>query len=266
MKSLFFISGLPRSGSTLLCNILSQNTNLYVSKSTSGCCDILFNIRNQWDKLIEHQGGGIDYDQLKRVLNSVINNYHNTDKNIIIDKGRGWISLLEMMEFMLGYTPKIIVPVRKMTEIFSSYEKLWRRSTGFTQWGFEQQDYMQAQTVEGRCDIWSRLDQPIGLAYNRVKDVISRGYKDKLLFLDFDDLTSDPQASLSQIYKYLELPEYNHDFNNIQQYTKEDDIGIHKIPDLHTVKSVVRPLHHDSLKILGSQLINKYNNLEIWRN
>ncbi|MEX0598954.1 MAG: sulfotransferase [Candidatus Paceibacterota bacterium] len=52
MKRFFFISGLPRSGSTLLCNILAQNDELFVSKATSGCHDILFNVRNQWDKLI----------------------------------------------------------------------------------------------------------------------------------------------------------------------------------------------------------------------
>jgi len=84
MKNFFFISGLPRSGSTLLCNILAQNDNLFVSKATSGCHDVLFNTRNQWDRLIEHQAEGIDYDQLKRVLISILNSYHSKDKNLIV--------------------------------------------------------------------------------------------------------------------------------------------------------------------------------------
>ena len=87
MKNFYFISGLPRSGSTLLCNILAQNENLFVSKATSGCHDVLFGVRNQWDKLIEHQAEGVDYDQLKRVLSGILHNYHSTDKNIIIDNG-----------------------------------------------------------------------------------------------------------------------------------------------------------------------------------
>lgn len=45
-KEIFFISGLPKSGSTLLCNILSQNPEFFVSKATSGCIEILFLIRN----------------------------------------------------------------------------------------------------------------------------------------------------------------------------------------------------------------------------
>lgn len=266
MKTFIFISGLPRAGSTLLCNILAQNPQFYVSKATSGCHDILFNIRNQWDNLVEHKAEGVDYNQLKRVLQSVLNNYHTTDKNIIIDKGRGWLSLLEMTQFILGYTPKVLVPVRDLTEIFSSFEKLWRKNTGQTQWNFEKEDYFKSQTVEGRCDIWAKNDQPIGLAYNRIKDVISRGFKDQLRFIEFDNLTNRPHETIQQVYNYLGLPYYQHNFTNIKQVTKEDDEGVHRIPDLHTIRSDVLPVPHDSTEILGSELVNKYKNLEIWRN
>lgn len=265
MKRFFFISGLPRSGSTLLCNILAQNNNLFVSKATSGCHDVLFGIRNQWDKLIEHQAEGIDYNQLKRVLNSILNSYHSTDKNIIIDKGRGWLSLIEMVEFITGATPKIIAPVRDITEILSSFEKLWRKSTGHSQWNFEQNDYFKAQTVEGRCEIWASAGQPVGIAYNRVKDAIDRGYKNNLLFVEFDQLTSQPAQTLKMVYDYLELPYYQHNFDNVEQYTQEDDEGIHRIPDLHKIKPVVVPVPHDSNKILGKFLVDKYSNLELWR-
>lgn len=266
MKKFFFISGLPRSGSTLLCNILAQNNDLFVSKSTSGCHDVLFGIRNQWDKLIEHQAGKVDYDQLRRVLGSVLNSYHSTDKTLIADKGRGWLSLIEMVEFILGYTPKIIVPVRNITEILSSFEKLWRKSTGFSQWNFEASDYLKSQTVEGRCDIWASSGQPIGLAYNRVKDAISRGYKNKLLFVEFDQLTSYPDQTLQMVYDYLELPQYNHSFNHVEQVTEEDDEGVHRIPGLHSIRPQVAPIPYDSDKILGNFLVQKYSNLELWRN
>lgn len=266
MKKFFFISGLPRSGSTLLCNILAQNQDLFVSKATSGCHDVLFGVRNQWDKLIEHQAEGVDHDQLRRVLSSILNNYHSTDKTLILDKGRGWLSLIEMTEFILGYIPKIIVPVRNITEILSSFEKLWRKSTGFSQWNFEQSDYFKAQTVEGRCDIWASAGQPVGLAYNRVKDAISRGHKDKLFFLEFDHLTSYPKQTMQLVYNYLELPYFEHDYNNIEQYTQEDDDGVHRIPNLHKIRPNVRPVPKDSQEILGNMLVQKYSNLEIWRN
>jgi len=265
-KNIFFISGLPRAGSTLLCNILAQNNNLFVSKATSGCHDVLFNIRNQWDQLIEHQAEGVDYNQLRRVLLSVLNNYHSTDKNFIIDKGRGWLSLIEMVQFITNATPKIIVPVRNITEILSSFEKLWRNNTGFSQWHFEQTEYFKAQTVEGRCDIWSGAEQPVGLAYNRIKDVISRGFAENLLFVEFDDLTTNPAQVIKRVYDYLELPYFDHNFMHVEQYTAEDDVGVHRIPNLHKIRPIVHPVPHDSNKILGSFLVEKYSNLELWRN
>jgi sulfotransferase len=77
-KSFAFISGLPRSGSTLLCNILAQNPETKVSKATSGLHDVLFGVRNQWDRLVEHQAEGVDPARLKRVLQSIFHSYLDT--------------------------------------------------------------------------------------------------------------------------------------------------------------------------------------------
>jgi sulfotransferase len=265
MKQYFYISGLPRSGSTLLCNILAQNPNFCVSKSTSGLHDVLFGIRNQWDKLIEHQAAGVDYKQLRRVLSSVMDSYYATDK-IIIDKGRGWLSLLEMVEFITGQKAKIIVPVRDIAEILASFEKLWRKSTGQSQWNIEQKDYFLTQTVMGRCELWSRLDQPVGLAYNRVIDAIRRGHSDCMHFMEMDSLTYSPKETLVNIYRFLDIPYFDHDFENVEQVTKEDDLGVHRIPNLHDIRSVVRPVPKCATAILGSQLTQKYTGQEIWRN
>jgi sulfotransferase len=172
-----------------------------------------------------------------------------------------------MIKFILPEQKlKILVPVRNLTEIFSSFEKLWRKSTGFSQWNFEQSDYFKSQTIEGRCEIWAGQNQPIGLAYNRVKDAINRGYKNDLCFVEFDELTSKPEQTLKTIYDYLELPYFNHNFDHVEQVTIEDDIGVHRIPDLHKIRPKVTPMPHDSKKILGEILYKKYSSLELWKN
>jgi sulfotransferase len=45
MKKLHLIAGLPRSGSTLLCNILNMNPNFYATP-TSPLIDVIRNIRS----------------------------------------------------------------------------------------------------------------------------------------------------------------------------------------------------------------------------
>jgi sulfotransferase len=264
MKKHYFISGLPRSGSTLLCNILAQNPNFFVSRATSGCHDVLFNIRNQWDRLIEHQAEGVNHEQLRRVLSAALDAYHATEKQVVIDKGRGWLSLIEMIEFIKG-SPKIIVPVRSVPEILASFEMLWRNSTGMTQWAFESSEYFKSQTVEGRCDILSGASQPVGLAYNRIKDAIARGKTDSMLFVEFDDLTRNPSETLRKIYEFLGENFYDHNFKNIEQVTKEDDVNVHRIPGLHSIRPVIEPVPHCALEVLGLDLANKYKETEIWR-
>jgi sulfotransferase len=266
MRKHYFISGLPRSGSTLLCNIMAQNPRFYVSPATSGCHDVLFNIRNQWDRLVEHQAEGVNYAQLNRVLSAAMDAYHNTDKQVVVDKGRGWLSLVEMVEFIKGEPPKIIVPVRDLAEVLGSFEMLWRKSTGKTQWAFESNDYFKAQTVEGRCDIWSGQGQPVGLAYNRVKDAIARGRTDCLLFVEFDELTRNPKSSLDHIYDFLGEERFEHNFDHVEQVTSEDDVNVHRIPGLHSIRTKVEPVPRKAEEVLGPHLAARYYNLELWRN
>ena len=263
-KTFYFVSGLPRSGSTLLCNVLAQNPEFHVSRATSGLHDVLFSIRNQWDRLIEHQAEGTDYERLRRVLRGVFENYHDTEKNIIIDKGRGWLSLIELVEFTLETPVKILCPVRDVSEILASFEKLWRKTTGKTQWNFEQSDYMLSQTVAGRCEIWSRREQVVGLAYNRVKDAIQRGHAEKIHFVEFENLTEYPMDTMRKIYDFLGIEHFQHDFNNVEQYTKEDDENVHRISGLHEIRPKVAPVPRSALETLG-EVAKKYSNLEVWR-
>jgi sulfotransferase len=264
-KEIFFISGLPRSGSTLLCNILAQNPDFFVTKATSGCVEILFSVRNQWDRIVEHQAEGINREQLKNVLASILHNYYLTDKNIVFDKGRGWLSMIETIEFALNKKAKLICTVRNINEILASFEVLWRNTTGQSQWNIEKDNYEKSLTIKGRCEIWSEAGQPLGSAYNRLKDAIDRGLKDRLYLLEFDDLTHNPEAALRNIYNFIGLEYYKHDFNNVMQVTKEDDDNVHRIKDLHTIRSIVRPVQLKAEKILGKDIANAYKDFEFWR-
>lgn len=265
-KTFYFISGLPRSGSTLLCNILAQNPAINVSKATSGLHDVLFNIRNQWDKMIEHKAEGVDYERLRRVLKGVFQSYHDTEKNIIVDKGRGWLSLIEMVEFALEAPVKILCPVRDIAEILASFENIWRKVSAKGEGNFFGNDYMLSQTIEGRCEVLARMDQPVGLAYNRVNDAINRGHADKIKLVEFDDLTSDPQTTLSGIYEFLGIEQYKHDFENVMQYTHELDEQVHGVEGLHSIRQKVEPVQKYANKVLGSSVAEKYKNIETWRN
>jgi sulfotransferase len=256
-KTIHMISGLPRSGSTLLCNILAQNPEMH-STPTSACHEALFVLRNAWGEWVEHKAAKSLANNLQPVLNATINAYHNTDRPVIIDKGRGWLSLIELAEFALDRKVKIIVPVRGIPQILSSFEKLHRKTQAK-----DQGDYFQAQTIQGRAEHLLGAEQVLGLAYNRLKDAMMRGLGDRLCLVEFDDLTHNPKETLEDIYKFLELPNFDHDFSNVEQYTNEDD-SVHGM-NLHTIRKDVKPIKDDSVSVLGVNFCKQYNGTEFWR-
>ena len=263
MKKFFFVSGMPRSGSTLLCNILNQNPDIYAS-ATSGLLEIMFLIRNKWDTFIEMQAQDelLSSIQKQNVLSGVLESaYSHRDEGIVFDKSRGWLAHIELLEWIYSNV-KILVPVRNVTDILASFERIWRSATKDKQPNFEQDNYLKFQTVEGRCEIWAGETQPVGLAYNRIKDALHRGHKDKMFFVRYERLTQYPDVVIQNIYDFLGLPGFEHDFENVRQLTHEND-RVHGLGDLHTIRPKVEPNPSNWYDWLGDAGI-KYQGLELW--
>jgi len=262
-KTIHFIAGLPRSGSTLLCNILNQNPKFHAT-STSGILDIILAIRNQWENVNEFQASPNKKGK-DAVVTKILSNYYSTvERPIIFDKSRGWCGHIELAEHILKSKIKILIPVRNITDILSSFEKLWRNQAHEWQFPQEKTNYFEWQTVEGRADIWMKNDQPVGVAYNKIRDAINRGFADRMLFVEFEDLTNNPTRTMDEIYNFLDEDAFIHDFDNVKQTTSEND-DIHGIQGLHTIRPVVKPLVSDAEAILGQEVIAKYSSAEFWR-
>jgi sulfotransferase len=260
-KTIHFVSSLPRSGSTLLCNILAQNPGFH-STHTSGCLDVLFGVRNQWDGLVEHKAHPLPRTKLN-VLRAIMEAYHDeADKSVIFDKSRGWLANLEMAEEIIGTKAKVLVCIRNIPDILASLEKLNRNTSKLNQPPGEAQNYFQFQSQVGRCEHWLQNNNLLGLAYNRVLDALQRGFRDRLHFVHFDKLTSAPQQTMKQIYEFLGESYYRHNFDHVEQVTDEDD-AIHGYVGLHQIKPKVVSMPNDAVAILGEALVKRYSELNL---
>ncbi len=256
-----FASSLPRSGSTLLCNILAQNPRFHCSH-TSGCLDVLFGVRNSWDALVEHKAHPLPVAKAN-VLKGILNSYYeDIDKPVVLDKSRGWVAYIEMLENILGEKAKIVVCVRQVADILSSIEKLHRATSKIKQPPGEAQNYFQFQSQEGRCEYWLRPDALVGLTLTRINDAINRGFGDRLHFVPYEKLTADPGITLDGIYKFLGEEPFKHDFDHVDQVTHEDD-AIHGYINLHTIQNKVQFRPSDAAKVLGARLAFKYSSIDI---
>lgn len=262
MREIFYVSGLPRSGSTLLMNLMAQNPNVFCTP-TSGLNQLMNNIKTSWINIIEHRSdknAGSD-ENLKRVLNSILHSYHNTDKPFVIDKCRGWGFSIEMIEAITNKKAKIIAPVRDIKDVLASFESLYRKGS----YKFNPQGPMpQCLTTEGRMTHWASLDGEVGAAYSILKDAHLRGLGDRFLLVDYDHLTHNPKIVMDVIWDFLNIPKCEHDFENIVNQTPEDD-DVYNYVDLHKIKSKIIPSSSKAREILGDDICKGLDGYEFWK-
>jgi len=252
-----FIGGLPRSASTLLCNILHQNPRFHAT-ATSGCLDVMFTVRNVWNEFPEHRANpdrDDDRRRLNRTLGGILSSYYgDIERPVVFDKSRGWPAYIEMLESSLGRKVKVLVPVRNLSDVLASFEKLHRkaaaRNAGGRPPGETAQNYFQMQTVVGRCEWWMREDQPVGLAYVRICDALARGLRDRMHFVVAEELTRRPTEVMTGIYHFLGEEPFAHNFEHVEQVTREDD-GAHGYEDLHSIRPKVEPIESNWRQVLG---------------
>lgn len=261
-----FIAGLPRSGSTLLCNLLMQNPRFYASE-TSGLVDILALIRNSWDKFPEMKAISNEVSEFRKkaVCRAIIENYYSDiNREIVFDKSRNWLNYVEFIEEILDRKIKILVVVRNIREILASFEKIYRQTGKTRQPKEEQQNLVKCQMVEQRCALWASSDGIVGVPYNIIKSALQRDLADRMFFVKFEELTGNPKFTMSQIYDFLQENYFQHDFDNVEQITVEDDT-VYGYPkdSLHKIRTRVEQILPQYPKILGDAA-DLYKGQELW--
>lgn len=247
-----FLSGLPRSGSTLLLNILAQNPKINVT-GTSGLVELCTAMRQQFSQSvsINAQPKPEMDTRFKAACKGAIEGWAGiSTSEMYIDKNRSWPTNIEFLE-SVGIKPKIIITVRDLRAVLSSMEKLYRQNSLRIDpvTNAQQQN---AGTTEGRIQAWGG-GTPIGVAANEIKDIFTRKLESKVHFVKFEDLTTNPVHEIEVIYKYLGMDNYNHNFNSVSQVTHEDD-RLHGIPNLHNIRPIVGEVEEDWEDILGKAL------------
>lgn len=253
---------MPRSGSTLLCNILSQNPAFSVG-GTSGLIDMMLNVRAEWDKIPEFRAmDQVEGEQRKlKTLRGMIAGYHSIEHSfkVAFNKSRSWIAHLDMFEVAMAQKAKVIVPVRDVRDILASFESLWRETAALRQIHYEARNYYAFQSVVGRTTVWGAADGPVGIAYNRIQDAFLRGYGDRLHLVSYSRLCDHPEEVLLGIYDFLGEEYFAHDFNDITPSTVEDDFA-YGIPGLHSVERRLRPARSRWREVLG-EFADQYSGL-----
>jgi len=253
---IFFQSSLPRAGSTLLQNVLGQNPNFYVTP-TSGLLELLYGSRKNFTISPEFkaQDNKLMEEAFKSYCKNGLEGFFKgiTNKPYIIDKSRGWGIHYNFLNSFYP-NPKIICMVRDLRGVYSSMEKNFRKNQHLDS-NIVNHNKMEGTSTEKRVDIWSNT-QPVGLSIERIYQIIREGIDKKIHFVRFEDFCLKPKEEMLKIYNFLEIQNYEHNFKNVQQLTKEDD-SVYGIYGDHKIKKEIKPLEKDYENVLGPHLCNQ---------
>jgi sulfotransferase len=256
-RAIHFISGLPRSGSTLLAALLRQNPRIHATVTSPLIRSVQAVIESMSAR---HENAGFISDQQRgRIARGIFERFYGEDfrADVLFDTNRGWTARMPLLQELFPGS-KVIACVRETGWIIDSFERLARLSPlqpsalyGFTAGG----------NVYSRADLLSNGEGTLGFAYNALKEAFYGEYSHHLLVVSYESLVAEPLAVLRGIYDFIGEPEALHDPDNVESSAPSYDQRLSS-PGLHAVRRQVRAIPRKT--ILPVDLFNRYAHDAFW--
>lgn len=253
MKNIYFLSGLPRSGSTVLAAILSQNPEVHTT-ATSGLLDMLVGTLRAWADSMSVQATpdkAKSEAEIQRILRNICESkYEDVGKSIILDKARGWASDVNIptMAKVLGHKPKIIATVRNIPDCVASMVRVAKPDN--------LEEFLRT----------SELVSHVKESYQTLES----GYRfapECILFVDYDDLLNNPQKELDRIHAFLDIPAFDYNLAMINaDHLKENDEEVWQVKGLHDVKPELKRQHSTTAEDVLGVFYRDYQQPRFWLN
>jgi sulfotransferase len=260
MKNLYFLGGLPRSGSTLLGSLLNQHPDIYVSP-TSPLGDIVVGVEkifNQVDLQYTFDRKTTSYNVYKAVL---ANFYNHISKSTILDKHRFWGKNLDTVQMFLSNKPKVVATYRSIPEVITSYISLIERSQQEDNFidNHLRQDNLPI-TNNNRVEyIWRYYVAP---SYESMVYGFTN-YPDWVHLVEYNNLVQNPQEELNKIYEFLEIPHHQNTFHNIENACGEQKDDAWGLRGLHDIRPNLSKISQNPIDVIGEENVKLYSKFDI---
>lgn len=253
-----FISGLPRSGSTLLASILRQNPRFHtdITGPLAPLCGV-----------VHQQIGGngefsvlFDDERRAQILRGLVDVYyaHVPPRCVVFDTNRSWTSRIALLGALYPQC-KVICCVRDIGWILDSIERIRIQNP---------LKLSKLFTPQAAASLYSRVDALmnsehglVGSAWSTLREAWFSEGATRLIVIAYDDLVRDPERILRRLYRQLDEPYFTHDFRNVvyDAPTYDESLGL---PGLHTVHRVVAARERQPL--IPPDLFARYAQTHFW--
>lgn len=260
MARYHFISGLPRSGSTLLAAILRQNPRFHAGM-TSPVGALFAGMLQQFAAGTEF-GSTITQEQRRRLVRGLFEAYYadRSDKSVVFDTNRMWSAKLPALADLFPQA-KVIACVRNVAWVMDSIERRYRSNPYELTRLFN--DDTERATVYSRVDTLAQRNRLVGYAWAALKEAFYGEHADKLLVVDYDLLAQAPQKVIPLVYRFVGEEPYAHDYENVQYDAPEFDEGL-GVHGMHRIRPKVAL--EERATVLPPDLFAQYAALSFWNN
>jgi len=249
---LHFISGLPRSGSTLLEGILRQNPGFQAG--ISGPLAEIFS------GLIRNMSGAnesaifISDSQRRRILKGLFDAYYADlqDRRLIFDTHRGWCAHLPALAELFPEA-RMICCVRNPAWILDSIETNVQRNPFGAQRMF---------SFDARGNVYTRTEALMGKdgfvrrSLGNLRQAWFGEFANRLIVVPYESLVANPGETMKRLYDTLGENAFAHDFNSVEYDEPQFDANL-GLPGFHRVTGPVRVQTRQT--ILPPDIFRQYN-------
>jgi|CXWL01.1.fsa_nt_gi sulfotransferase len=259
MNAIHFISGTPRSGSTLLSALLRQNPALHAHMTTPVLAmqQALYSTMGatqEWSAFITDA-------QRARAMRSALTTFYEDvpAEKIIFDTNRGWSAKLPTIATLFP-DARVIACVREFSWVIDSFERLFTQNPLVMSKLFNLDNGM---TAYARADTLSGLYGPVGFAWHAVREALYGAHGQRMILVDYEALTRDPARTMEYLYRVLGLAPFQHDFDNIEFDAADEFDAQFGLPGMHRVRRKVEYVERRT--ILPPELFDRFRGMDYWK-
>lgn len=257
LKTVHFLSGLPRSGSTLLGSLLSQNPSI-TATPTSPLLDLLCYTNESLGKI--NASYTFDFEGLSSsVYKSLIESFYGQyDTEVVFDKHRGWPRNVIPARMFVSPKPRILVTVRPISEIITSYIKLIVSNGQDDNFVDNELRRMRVPvSTENRARVlWENY---ISDPYSSTKHGLE-AHRDCIHLVEYDSLVGDPGRVMDGIYDFIGMERYGgHDFDDIKNVCAETKDKAWGLEGLHDIRPRLGKTSSKPSDVIGAFLASFYD-------
>jgi len=237
------LSGLPRSGSTLLSSILSQNPKIH-AEGNSAVCQLMWDMYKSCNtnSIEQLQANNRFPDTMHDLISHIPKIYYNNispTKEVIVDKCRSWTieQNVHLLQKFINPSIKIIVIERSITDIIKSFVKLYKKNNVSNE---KMQDALN-KILTPNSEPIMRSIAGINWAKKYNNHIDNNNENNTFLFINYNDLIDSPEQTLKKIYDFCnwEKPIKNHTFHNIYNPSPENDT-FYNINGFHHIRPTLQ--------------------------